>query len=115
MRLLDLEPQFIRHEQRGDQAINVHVETLAEADGLFFLCPVCWAKNSEAVGTHGIIVTFRDRGVPDALGSHNKEGQPTRWTVSGSGYTDLSLQPSIDISRNLPGEWHGFITNGVVT
>lgn len=115
MKLIELEPQFIRHELRDNQKIDVHVQTLKAATGIFFLCPVCYLKNSGPIGTHGIIVTFNGRDVPDELGSHNKEGLPSRWNVTGSSYDDLTLAPSIDISRDLPGEWHGFITNGEVT
>lgn len=115
MKLTELEPQFVRHEMRNSQKIDVHVNSLQEATGIFFLCPVCWKKNKGPIGTHGIIVTFRDRDVPDELGSHNKEGLPTRWLVSGNNYDDLTLSPSIDISQDVSSEWHGFITNGEVT
>ena len=115
MKLIDLEPQFVRHELKDGRQINVNVNDLREATGIFFLCPVCYTKNNGPIGTHGIIVTFQDKNVPDELGSHNKEGKPSRWIVSGSGYNDLTLRPSIDISQGLPGEWHGYITNGDVT
>ena len=115
MKLSNLEPQFVIHELKENLKIDVHVDSLSKATRIFFLCPVCYIKNNGPIGTHGIIVTFKDRNVPDELGSHNKEGQPTRWSVSGNNYDDLTLSPSIDISRDLPGEWHGFITNGEVT
>lgn len=115
MRLSILEPQFVKHTLGDNKKIDIHVHTLEESNGIFFLCPVCWNKNNGPVGTHGIVVTFHGRNVPDELGSHNKEGQPTRWNVSGNSYENLTLTPSIDISRNLPGEWHGFITNGEVS
>lgn len=107
MKLTDLEPQFLRHEAGG---INHHVDTLDRATGLFLLCPACFAKNQGPIGTHGLIVTFADHGVPDDLGSHNRKGEPSRWTVTGTGYADLSTQPSIDV-----GCWHGHITNGDIT
>jgi len=110
MRLLNLEPRFLVHEERDGRHINRKVDTLAEATGMFFLCPGCFAKNEGPIGTHGIIVTFAGRGVPDHLGSHGNSGQPSRWTVSGTGFHDLSTQPSIDV-----GCWHAYITNGEAT
>ena len=110
MRLTELEPQFVRHAP-GQM---IHVAMLVEAQGLWMLCPTCFAKNNGPVGTHGLIVTFRDRGVPDALGSHGKNGVPSRWTVTGTGYDDLTLSPSIDISKDGDGEWHGYIINGEI-
>lgn len=110
MKLTDLGPQLLVHEERDGRQINRKVDTLAEATGMFFLCPGCYAKNGGPVGTHGIIVTFADRGVPDHLGSHGSGGGPSRWKVSGSGLHDLSTQPSIDV-----GCWHAYITNGEAT
>jgi hypothetical protein len=115
LNLSELEPHFVIHTKRNEDKIDVYTELLSEATGIFFLCPVCFKKNNGPIGTHGIIVTFIGKDVPDDLGSHNKEGQPTRWNVSGTDYKDLTLTPSIDISRDSPGEWHGFITNGEVS
>jgi len=130
MRLIDLEPQFVRFETRiekwtrvlgdpatwkpgdpteeveGPRVYHVYVDTLAEAQGVRFLCPGCFAKNNGPVGTHCCIVWFAGRGVPD-----DADPKPGRWQVSGTGYHDLSTTPSILI----PGDWHGYITNGNVT
>jgi len=116
MRLVDLEPSFRRHEERREgsklQRYDIRVPTIAEAQSVEFLCPACFTKNGGNVGTHLVIVTFRDRGVPDHLGSQSKNGGPSRWSVSGDSFENLTLQPSIDIT---PGcSWHGFITNGQV-
>ena len=107
MRLTDLKPQFYRYEPPimspdGDgrcmrHARHIPVETLAEAQGLSFTPP----------GTDVMfVVWFADRGIPD-------DAHPLgfRWPVTGTGYADLTLKPSIHI----PGYWHGFITNGEVT
>lgn len=135
-RLVDLEPQFVRitEEPRekeratmptGSDAelrawidagrpcvkvtepteIHTHVHTLAEADGIFFTCPLC--------GGHQVAPTFAGRGVPNHLGSHGRGGEPTRWTTSGTGYEDLTLSPSIDLSGPHGGcQWHGWVQNG---
>jgi hypothetical protein len=79
----------------------------AEADGLMFLCPLCFTKNGGARGTHRVLCWFVGR-VPDDL----KPG-PGRWTLSGAGLADFSLTPSVDLSITKGGcQWHGFVTNG---
>lgn len=115
MRLAELEPQFVCATDVGYR----YADTLTEAQGVWFLCPVCWRQNSGSIGTHGVLVWFRDRGVAD-----DQAPGPGRWNVSGTGYQDLTLAPSIDIGRgkdgtptkcqNEPG-WHGHVANGEVT
>lgn len=89
------------------------VAALAEADHIMFLCPLCFAKNGGAVGTHSVMVTFAGRNVPDEAGSRGADGKPTRWTVSGTGLDDLVLTPSIALNQSSPPEqgchWHGFV------
>jgi hypothetical protein len=131
MKLTELEPEFHRYESRGESigiqqqdgtvlgAVKatqylVPVERLEDAQGIMFLCPVCFQKNGGNVGTHSVDVTFRDRGATDEQGSHNNEGKPSRWEVSGSGFADLTTNPSIHLAG--PGcGWHGWIKNGDVT
>lgn len=129
MRLTDLEPEFHRYEERMlDPACHkapglewaepqqrltevlVPAASLEDAQGIWFLCPACFVKNGGPVGTHMVLVAFRDRGVPDHLGSHSKEGAPSRWAVSGTDFQNLTLSPSVDC-----GCWHGFVTNGDAT
>lgn len=106
VRLVDLEPQLVR--AMSAQTYE-EVDTLAEASGVRFLCPVCFHKNGGAIGTHGVLVWFRDRGVPDAL-----PPGPGRWAVSGTSIADLTLAPSIHLTTAACG-WHGFVTAGYVT
>lgn len=138
MRLIELEPQFIRYrtsrEERdfivGDHATwrargcpsekrVVDVEYRVDcwdfraAEGIQFLCPKCFVANKGSVGTHWCEVTFAGRGALPRHGSHNKAGQPTRWTVSGAGYNDLTLTPSILLEGGCG--WHGHVTRGEVT
>lgn len=109
VKLTELEPQFVKHTEREGSRIDVHVDKLEDADGMFMLCPACFKKNGGPVGTHGLIVTFKDRGVPDTLGSKGSQGNATRWSVSGTGYDDLTTDPSIDV-----GCWHGYIRGGEI-
>lgn len=94
-----------------------------EAQGIHFLCPLCFTKNAGNKGTHWVNVTFADRGVPDNLGSHDHEGKPVRWTVSGDGADNLTIEipPAFQHLTLVPSilliggcGWHGFITNGEV-
>lgn len=98
-------PTEQRTEMRERQ---IEVTTFAEAQGLRMQCPVC--RN------HGFAVAFAGRGVLDHHGSHDRDGKPSRWQVSGTGFNDLTLKPSIDLtSAQRPNCWHGFVTNGDVT
>lgn len=119
MKFTDLEPEFHRYVERMDSDPRVNdgaqvvrlflqeVESLEEAQGVWFLCPGCFAKNGGKVGTHMVDVSFQNRGVPDHLGSQNREGKPSRWQASGTGLADLTLSPSVDC-----GCWHGHVING---
>lgn len=110
MRLLDLEPRFIRREVRvettrhlkpgvdphqpwtdadveertGPVEYLVTVHELAEADGVIFLCPKCHATNGGPVGTHSVIC-WRPRVPPDV------DPKPGRWEFQGTGLGDLAL------------------------
>jgi hypothetical protein len=108
MKLTDLEPQFKRIASSGHYE---NVATPAEAQGIRFLCPKCFVKNGGNVGTHLILIWFRDRSVPaDALPG------PGRWIATGTGYADLTMSPSINLENpdHVGCQWHGFVTNGEV-
>lgn len=100
LRLVDLDPQFVRHTPTGHQ----DVVDLSTAQGITFLCPGCFQKNGGEVGTHSLLVWFKDRGVPDGA-----EPGPGRWTVSGMSVADLTLSPSVDAKC-----WHGHVVGGTV-
>lgn len=111
MKLVDLDPQFIRSETRremvtrvkkeivadrpkgpwlpdefehreDDVEYRVHVDSLEEAHGLYFDCPKCQGTDG-----HKIVCWFENR-VSDAL-----QPGPGRWWPVGTGYTDLSFVP----------------------
>lgn len=108
MRLTDLEPQFLRIEAESTLR---HVDTLAEAQGISFLCPVCFSRKGTSVGVHSMICWFANRGVPD-----NKTPGPGRWNPQGAGYNDLTFVGSGGRSVLLQGgcNAHFFIENGGV-
>lgn len=113
MRLVDLEPKFLRYFKRPDgTAIYAEVDEITEAQGVRFLCPKCFEANSGPVGTHSVICWSRSRGVPDEV-----RPSPGRWTLEGTGLHDLTLNGdppggarSIQLTSGCG--WHGFITNG---
>lgn len=130
---MQLEPHFVRYStgvaplhhgrrtpsglmQWGGFATQIteRVQSIDEAQGIWFLCPVCFTKNGGAKGTHSCEVTFEGRGAKDDEGSHDSAGKPSRWGFSGRTFEDLTTTPSILLVP--PGcGWHGFITNGEVT
>lgn len=97
--LAELEPGFIRYEERDNGVYHVHVTTLAEAHGIDFLCPKC--------GMHHV-VCWRRGMVPD----HAFPG-PGRWIFEGDSLDNLTLKPSVHLTGGCG--WHGHITNGEVT
>jgi hypothetical protein len=142
VRLRQLDGQFIRYEMRidtwerikadvfaakptgpytddeveevtGPRAYHIDVATLAEADGLSFLCPKCFAENRGPVGTHTVICWFEGKVPDDAVPG------PGRWNPVGTGLDDLSFVPGKrSPSVLLTGDgcaWHGFVTAGDAT
>lgn len=113
MRLLELEPQFMRYEDRDDSHYTIPVNSLSEAQGIWFLCPKCFVQNKGNIGTHMVDVTFAGRGALDSQGSHGNDGKPTRWVVSGTDFSNLTLQPSVLLEGGCA--WHGFVTQGNIS
>lgn len=112
--LRELQPQFVRLTEPAGH--HLYVDSLAEAQGVLFLCPLCFQENGGEVGTHSVLCWSASRGVPDDVNP-----KPGRWKLDGTGYDDLTLNadPPKSNSRSvllLGGcAWHGFVTNGVVT
>lgn len=99
-----LNPQFpADYRMKGYR----YVDTLAEADGLIFLCPLCFAKNGGAVGTHGVAIPFPN--APDGQYIRGRDGSTPKWrVVGGSTLDDLQLAPSIQLLGD-GCNWHGFV------
>jgi hypothetical protein len=103
VKLAELEPWLIRHTYNANGAeVYKHVDTLDEAQGIIFDCPICRVAES-----HSICVWFKDRGVPESA------VPAPRWAMSGTSTADLTLAPSINITHGC--KWHGFIIAGVVS
>jgi len=106
MKLTDLAPRFMKCL---DEEHHMKEVPFAEAQGIMFDCPGCRKKygqdGPEKHGVHSILIWFDGKGV-------TPDWTPTpRWTVSGTGFEDLSTTPSILVH----GCWHGYITKGEIT
>ena len=44
MKLTELNPQFMRYDPRPDGIYLPRVDTIEQAQGIRFLCPVCFKK-----------------------------------------------------------------------
>lgn len=107
MKLSLLEPIWVRKTDVGYR----EVATKAEAQGVRFLCPKCYAANSGPIGTHQIICWSRTLGVPDGA-----TPGPGRWTFAGE-LANLTINgdpPGNARSVQLNGgcAWHGHVTDG---
>ena len=88
--------------------------TIDGAQLLFLWCPCAYGHDARA---HGLIVPFanpRGAPVPDHnFGIRARDGiTKTRWQMTGTGLTDLTLSPSVDVGE--PSCWHGHIVDGEV-
>ncbi|MCB1422787.1 MAG: hypothetical protein KDJ69_10040 [Nitratireductor sp.] len=105
MNFSDLEPVFLK---RIDDKRFRHVDSIEDADGVRFLCPKCFEKNSGPIGTHGVICWSPD--VPQTT-----EPTPGRWQMKGTGFADLTLVAgSSSIQINGDCNAHFFVENGKV-
>ena len=84
MRLLDLDPSFLKIASE-DYRTYQQVSTLAEADGIVFVCPQCVKKLGGRPGAHSIIC-WRPS-VPQREGLTG----PGRWQFEGNDLVDLTF------------------------
>lgn len=106
MRLVDLEPMFLKIID--DKTFRM-IDSIADADGVQFLCPACFRKNGGNRGTHSIICWKPH--VPQTF-----YPVPGRWNMQGTAYADLTLfAGSSSIHLTGPGcGAHFHITNGQI-
>lgn len=107
--LQELEAHFLK--VLDDRTYETAGISLANADGVMFLCPKCFAANGGKVGTHSVICWFRGK-VSDEL-----TPKPGRWTPVGTGLGDLTFVPgnppmAISVLLTSGCGWHGFVKDG---
>ncbi len=115
LRLTDLQPQFVRYFIADGVVRHQHVHTICEAQGVRFLCPKCYVANGmKPEGVHSVVCWSSSRGTPDSA-----VPGPGRWSLDGTGYTDLTLNGDGGKSRSVHLTngcgWDGYITNGEAT
>ena len=101
----DIHVAWLRLDPSNDDLIN-RVDSMAEAQGILFLCPVC-----EGDGRRGHHIICWDPSVPQSV-----PPRPGRWSLVGTGVADLSLVAGSS-SVHLNGadcDAHFFITNGKI-
>lgn len=106
MTLADLQPAFLKilspTSWRHDGI------SCGEADGIAFLCPVCYRTNKGPVGTHTIIC-WR----PHV--SREMSPGPGRWEFHGTSFADLSLVAgSSSVLLNSGCRAHFFVRHGQI-
>jgi hypothetical protein len=105
VKLTDLEPEFLK---RTSDNSSMRVDSILDADGVFFLCPVCFKANGGNIGTHACIC-WRPR-VP-----LNIDPKPGRWEFEGTRLNDLTLVAgSSSILLTSGCKAHFFIRNGEI-
>lgn len=112
MKLRDLNGELIRLVGDGSSSF-MRVDTVAAAQGVWFLCPRCFAANGGARATHRVMCWFADRGVPADM-----RPLPGRWIPGGTTIDDLTFVGPAAASvflQQAECHWHGFIRNGDAT
>jgi hypothetical protein len=115
MNLRDLDASLRKIvDERGSHRA---VDDVTEADGVMFLCPLCFTRNGGPVGTHRVICWS-----PKVL--QTLSPGPGRWPLTGTSIDDLTLSPSIALGDEIvlgatphhPGgcRAHFFVRNGAI-
>lgn len=115
----DLEASFVKFWSKGGRQGWRNItgrNPMTHADGITFLCPLCFRNNGGAIGTHIVICWFAHVPLKDPKTGRDISPLPGRWHVSGSGLEDLSFVGPGAASVLLLGgcNWHGFIRNGYI-
>lgn len=106
MRLTELEPKFLKVTVPNKE--YAYVETIAEADGVDFLCPECFRRRGEARGVHGVICWRPAVPLTENIG-------PGRWELTGNNFEDLTLVAGSSSVKLTGGcNAHFLIANGEI-
>lgn len=114
MKLIDLDGHFLKVISPGREYLRV--DSLTEADGVCFQCPLCAQGKEQGEedgrrfvrGAHYVICWFVGKV------SDDENPKPGRWNPSGSGLDDLTFIGPGATSVLLTSGccWHGFVKNG---
>ena len=120
MRFAELEPRYLRIEEKiepwtrrkedganeqvvGPRRYYCPVTTIAEADGVKFLCPKCFQANGGVEGSH-IVICWRPKVAKDVTPG------PGRCELVGTSFEDMSLVSSPTSSVQLYGGCNAHFT-----
>jgi hypothetical protein len=118
MKLTELEAVFVSNYNHVDESFHEQPQ-IDGAQGVMFICPKCQG--------HQVLVWFRNpRNAPvvpaTAEPGADKGKGPSRWTASGTGLNDLTLDPSVNLDteearkslKEYPNTclWHGWVKYG---
>ncbi len=107
MKLTDLDACFVARYDAAEDSFFEQNEIVG-AQGVMFNCPVC--------GLHSVLCWFKNPidapKVPDTAAPG-----PGRWEASGTGLSDLTLNPSVNLDTERARKynsclWHGWVKNG---
>lgn len=116
--LEDLEAKLIKRTPRGWRYLHgdklVYGRGRWKADGVTFLCPLCFRNNGGPVGTHIIICWFQHIPLKDKKAGRDISPGPGRWNPSGETLADLTFIPPGSTSVRLLGgcNAHFFVERG---
>lgn len=103
--LLQLEAKFIK---RDDSRRRHIVDSINVADGIQFLCPVCFLKNNGPIGTHSVICWSPT--VPQ-----DTSPTPGWWSMLGTSLENLTLvASSSSVKLESKCNAHFFVRNGAI-
>lgn len=103
--LTQLGAEFVRIV---DDTTHKRGVAIAEADGVMFMCPVCYQKNKGSRGTHWVLCWRPRVDAPRPPG-------PGRWEMEGTGLVDLTLKAgSSSILLTSGCRAHFFVRNGKI-
>lgn len=106
MRLTELNPILIKY--KGRRGVGVR-----------FYCPVCRGCQIAVLFLNPLDGGPSVPNDPEALGNNGG----CRWARSGMTFEDMTLSPSVDVSKagsppcteGGPSHWHGFMTDGEIS
>jgi hypothetical protein len=102
LRLPELEASFVHYHAENGHRYHKAVASMAEANGVSFLCPQCYRNNRGPAGTHSIMIMTPSVGAGCPYG-------PGRWHMEGTSLDDLTLvanSPSVRITGGCHAHFH---------
>lgn len=106
MKLTELEARFMSYHEDGAHRYHREVDSIAEANGVMFLCPQC--KLDGVRGVHSVLCWAPSVGMAATPG-------PGRWDLQGTSLEDLTLvagSSSVRLTGGCCAHFH--VTNGEI-